>query len=158
MVWTDPVTKDRWEVVVSFAETGGRMEPVAVELRPEGRSAVLSGEVLRRVPWGRLIRDQRLRFTRMIASGEMRVAPGRLLRQSPAQLAEMFAPVRGRTRTVEAHEETARIYREAWQRGASPTKAVAEAQGVNYSTASKRVMAARRAGYLPAAIPGKARA
>lgn len=53
------------------------------------------------------------------------------------------------------YDEVARVYREAWDRGENPTKAVEEAFGLSYSGAAKRVLRARRAGALPPTRQGK---
>ena len=149
-----PSDEGRWSITFSWSEVNGRSEPVGVALDHKTNSSALTAEVLRRVPWGTLIRDTRAQLRKGSHAGD--VWPSAVL-GTRAGLAERFAPARGKAQTDEAHEAVATVYRRAWQSGERPTKAVADAFSISYSTASKRVAAARRAGYLPPAAPGKAR-
>jgi hypothetical protein len=88
------------------------------------------------------------------------------LRQTIAAVAERMAGLatdpEGDVRRIsfggatEGLEEVAVIYAVAYAVGIRPTKAVADRLSLPSSTASKRVMAARKAGLLPPATPGKA--
>ena len=62
-------------------------------------------------------------------------------------------PTRPRTRPLSADElqQVADIYRRGWNETGRPVEAVAEALNMPRSTASKRIMKARIAGYLPPA-------
>jgi hypothetical protein len=161
MEWNDAATGMNWDIEIEgWTDVDGRQEPIAMKISPAGfssrRATVtsgLTGEVLRRVPWGTLIRDDRVRLSKALRSGEVRTSAAL---GSTDELADRFAPARGRTRTPEALEAVATVYREAWHSGESPTRAVADAFQISYSTAAKRVAAARRAGHLPPASPGKA--
>ena len=53
------------------------------------------------------------------------------------------------------YAEVAEVYRQAWQDGRPPTRAVAEHFVISPSAAAKRVSRARQAGYLPLTTRGK---
>ena len=59
-----------------------------------------------------------------------------------------FGAHRGVALTPEDLQGIVAVYRSAWVERRPVTEAVAEAAGVSKSTAGKRIMAARRAGYL----------
>lgn len=97
--------------------------------------------------------------TAMLLDGESpqtRSAPYDVQTLEPMRLAQV--PLgRRRGRITEAHlEEVASVYRDAWERGENPTKAVAVHFGRPESTAADWVMRARKAQKLGKAQPGKA--
>jgi hypothetical protein len=84
-------------------------------------------------------------------------------RASARRAAKLFVkkpgtPGRPVTYGPEHFAEVARIYREAFEAGPAPTKAVTIKFDVSYATASKWVARARAAGLLPATERGRARA
>jgi hypothetical protein len=71
-------------------------------------------------------------------------------------LAEGLQARKGRTLTTGDLEVVADVYRAAWRQGANPRHAVAEQFHLSDSGAAKRIRAARGAGLLGPARPGKA--
>ena len=76
-----------------------------------------------------------------------------------APLASAVVPTRGRPDLGDDHyREVARVYLEAWNsHDPAPTVAVAQTFRIPKTTAAKRVVVARRCGYLGPAVPRWAR-
>jgi hypothetical protein len=70
--------------------------------------------------------------------------------------ADAFRPRKGRKITDDDLRIVADVYRTAWRQGADPRRAVAEQFHLSDSGAAKRIRAARDAGFLGQARPGKA--
>jgi hypothetical protein len=122
------------------------MELVGLEVRPE--SGRMVADDVRQLPLGGIIADARKHHT----AWYRRLADqGALPRETATEWAESWGPHRGRRISDAELERTAGAYLAAWRAGEPVTAAVAEALGLSSSTAGKRIMAARRAGLLPAA-------
>jgi hypothetical protein len=124
-----------YDVTIRYRWWEGRFDAVAVHV--DGREDyTVTGEVLRRVPVERLLRGH--------LAGSVRIPERLELRSKDAagELAEL------------AH--VAAIYRVAYLVHEPPARAVAEQLGISISTAGKKVMAARQAGFLAPATQGKA--
>lgn len=155
--WQAP-SGSKWRLEVTWATTDGRAEPVRlviqtvrsdsdwmvgkqVEPYPDEPMTAITATDLRAFPLASFLRGERDAFSSM---------------SSP--LAKVFDRRKGKRITDEELRQVAAIYREAWSLGGNPTDAVAEQMNMARSTAAKRVMAARAAGHLPPASPGKASA
>lgn len=139
--WPDPrgfwITL-RWDIV------NGRVDPVEVTITaPKGR--IVTREVLREIPLGKIVDESRVE---QIALAE-RAAKAAKTKQGKRDGHAYAAKLGGGLEVVAA------TYREAFAAGRSPIEAVAKELGIAESTAAKRVMAARRAGFLGQARPGK---
>jgi hypothetical protein len=140
-----------WRVIVEWEPIAGRLEPMSVEVSGEKHPA--RAEVLRRLPLATV-------FAAMLSNAQDRLhrtgefasrddwpdwMPDRELYE---QAAETFGVQRGRRLPDSLLARVAEVYREAWRVGRPVTEAVSDATGCSRSTASKRIMAARRAGLL----------
>jgi hypothetical protein len=170
-----------WEIVMQWAEVGGRAECVGMELRSYRRDYLsgkmwplprsdgpqpISSEVWRRVPMS-IIDDGRAGhadFLDVVARTERPRHPESL--EEIRAVRKLFTEPGGRGRklvgenghvlsAVQALTEVAAIYREAWRAGLNPTQAVAEALSLSRSAAAKRVRRARDAGLLPETTRGR---
>jgi len=153
-VWT--ITVDNWMLL------NGRYEPTGLTISLKSAHGwgdnwwpqPIGAALLRDLPIGRIITAQRAQL-----ADELRAESQQPDSQTERLELEADLLTRPRTRKWSEHEleEVARVYRDAQQFGA-PVKAVAERYGIAHSTAAKRVMAARSAGYLPPTVRGRSRA
>jgi hypothetical protein len=121
-----------WEMV------GDRMEPVAIRIvAPEGRA--LTAAYIRGLPIGKALRDMRAMY---VAEAEMYDEPG---------AAERYGSHRGVALSETDLRQVAEVYLQAFRVGEPVTAAVADAFQIPKSTAAKRIMSARRRGFLPPA-------
>ncbi len=163
--WDDPAGRT-WEVTVYWAEVDGRACVVGLdlhgfsgewgeELEPvvEGQPILtLSAALLRQVPFGRLA-DQSWResraFEEVMASATDDPVRALLELQAAIPPKEQGEPAGRPTKVGLSHLAlVARVYQQARAQRRPPTKAVQEALALSYSTAAKRVAAARRLGLL----------
>jgi hypothetical protein len=139
-----------WEVSIAWSDVGGRAEPVGYLVEsPAG--APLPPDLLRRLPMGGIVRHARREAARMLKELQSR-GLGLFDAEGLDHAARLEQAFSGRPGQL---QEVAEIYRQAHLVGDQPVTAVAHRQGVSKSTAAKRVMAARRAGYLGQALPGR---
>lgn len=132
-------------VTIVWTTLNGRLEPHKVTVQaPEGRP--VTAEALRSIPLGTIVTELR---TRVAAAHERRS-------RTSTSSEERARWLKVASQAGGALEPVAEIYREAHRAGLSPIEEVATALGVSKSTAAKRVVAARRAGHLGPAVPGKA--
>lgn len=172
--WRDPVTGERWNIGVVWAQLGGiRYEPIEITLRsasygtgPDGVSPLLSdvfpawprqgqprgmtADDIRRLPLGTLLADMRA--------------------ENAARWATIAEDEGDEDAAVAAREwvgriplpEVAQVYRDALRERGNPTQAVARRfaregeDELPRSTAARWVREARRAGFLPTAKQGVA--
>jgi hypothetical protein len=156
-------------VVIAWGRVAGRLEPVAVtiERRPDGELGVLNSDMIRRLPFGSLVKQ-----AREAAADENALVALPISAADAADLVDgiksLFEIDRSRvdkkfgdgikslstgSRRGSALDEdmlrnVAEVYRRAWGMGIPVTAAVAEAFHVARSTAAKRIMKARAAGLL----------
>lgn len=119
----------------------------------------LTATDLRRIPLARILRDAS-RASQLFAAA---LGPGVFGPPTPREARRIAAdpcrrPRRGSPITRQHLEEVAQTYRDAFQRGDRPTRAVQATFSVERATASRWVRAARDAGLLPPAEPGRATA
>lgn len=172
-LWPDP-RRGPWLIEATFGTVDGRAECIGVSIRSHrdtwvatddwlkgilpagsGPEAAAEGspdplpitsQVLRSVPLLKIAADLRQQWAdEVITAGR---ATERAIR----------AWKRPRDRASISLEDVARVYRDAWTRGASPTLTVADTFHISRSAASKRVARARSAGLLPATRQGRASA
>ena len=136
--WTDPVTKQEFEIGIKFTKISGMLRFTGISISSVD-NAVITVEVYRRVPIIQLMKD----------------ALANIL-PKPEFKATLTGAQRGATLPDDLLEEVARIYKDALNYGVSPIEAVAKAFSISKSTSAKRVMLARANGYLGKATRGKA--
>jgi hypothetical protein len=136
--WTDPVTKQQFDVSIKFTKIGGMLRFTGVGITSVDNNTI-TVEIYRRVPIVQLAKDA-------LAS----ILP------KPDFKATLKGAQRGATLPDDLLEEVARIYKDALNYGVSPIEAVAKAFSISKSTSAKRVMLARANGFLGKATRGKA--
>lgn len=160
-------TGQRFDVEVVWVEVDGRMEPLAVTIRSvrsrdsghEGGAEVpLSSALLREIPFGTIFKEQRSTGFRFALARSLKAREqSDAQTEARAQRQQKAFKAVGK-RTPEGLAAIAAAYRDAHLYGSNPVATVASKFNIPRSTAAKRVMAARRAGLLPPALPGKANA
>jgi hypothetical protein len=139
-----------FDVALDAELVDGRYECTRLEVSEREDGPPITSNALRTLPVGRLMREAaqisaRVRVgasTRRATTGGATLRDG-VLRRRPADEDEELLTV-------------ALAYRLAHACGEPPTNAVAEQLGIARSTATKKVMAARAAGYLGKTTAGKA--
>ena len=142
------VNRAVWAVETLWEEDQGRFEPTAVTVRSHLQSggAPVTAEVLRRLPIGTLHK-----VARKHASEQTDHCPSNPDRvESSALIDELsrIGPSRGSKLTDDELAQVAAVYLDAWRRGDEVTVAVKDHFHIARSTAAKRIMKARAAGYL----------
>ena len=122
-------THKNWVFRSVWRERNGRLEPISLELSHPR----MNGAAIRSLPLGTLLAQMR----QQIVADDIDQVFKTLGRQQ-----------RGRTLTPEVLSKVAQVYRLAYSQGEPVQRAVAEAFDVAPSTATKRIMAARKAGLL----------
>ena len=171
LLWPD-ARRGPWVIVVTWAGIEGRLEPVGLEIRGyrEGDAwprvlptrdqdpAVLATTTLRELPFATIVAD--LRRQRAAQHTDfidfLAAQPEYQAEADQASLRRLRAA--GTRRPTAWLAEVAEVYRQAWQDGRPPTRAVAAHFTISQSAAAKRVARARQAGYLPLTTRGKPRA
>jgi hypothetical protein len=171
LLWPDD-RRGPWLIVVTWAGIEGRLEPVGLEIRgyrEDGEDwppmlpardqgpPILTTTTVRELPFATIVADLR----REQARGHrdfIDFLAGQPEYQSEADQASLRRLRSAGTRRAAALAEVARVYRQAWQDGQPPTRAVAGHFTISQSAAAKRVTRARQAGYLPLTTRGKPRA
>lgn len=121
----------RWDVSLAFRAVRGSLILQAVEIASRNSRFSVSHSVLVELPLNDLVSDARKQ--------EFEAIVGRRF-SSDAH--------RGRAHSDEELQEVAEAYKEAVRLGVPVQNAVAETFNVSRSTAAKRIMAARKRGYL----------
>lgn len=177
VLWPHP-RRGPWWVVLNWAVVGGRIECIGAHVRSYRESGeawppelprwdeappVLTWETWRELPLRSIVRDIRQQFarseldlTRWLAGQPENADPAtqqRLAQEAAAAQYELAGP---NAHAPSVHEEVARVYQDAWQRGDPPTQAVAKHFTISPSAAAKRVSRARTAGALPKTTRGVA--
>jgi hypothetical protein len=158
--WDEPVRWGRYLFPRSVTATVGYLPNGLVDLEVaivDGRPACvgiwkhadgppLSGEFLRQVPIGRIVREI---ASRVAQEGDL--TPGRLrTRQEARRLAsKAYHPQRGRRLSDEHLEDVADVYRIAYNENRWPTETVMQKFGTSRATAGRWVAEARRRRFLP---------
>ena len=151
LVYKTLATHKQWTLAANFESIAGRAEPTSVLLtRSDGRPVTASH--IRSLPLGDLIQACRAMVTKT-ASALAKMPAGSVygLIDYMAPLNQPFTatgPHRGRSQTTEELQRVADVYRAAHQSNEPVTAAVKTAFCISASTATKRIMAARKAGLL----------
>jgi hypothetical protein len=136
--WVDPVTGKSFDVATKIQQVNGAYRMIGISIQSvDGEQ--LTVEQYRRVP-----------ISTLMKKALSRIAP------KPEMKATLKGAQRGSTLPDDLLEEVAQLYKQAVNYGNSPIAAIAQAFGVSQSTAAKRVMLARKLGYLGEAVRGKA--
>lgn len=181
-----PRPDGEWLLRLRWAAVGDRMECISFEvwrgaaqdtdptrwraLRGTRGPRAIKATAVRELPIATIIEQERARAATGLEAfadywgerdDEGRGAPelveyGR--RQAAALRGDSTQPRPGRpiAWTDERLREVARLYREAYTRGVSPTKSVAQRLDVTYAVAAKRVSEARKKGFLGETTRGRA--
>jgi hypothetical protein len=171
LLWPD-ARSGPWLIVVTWAGIEGRLEPVGLEIRgyrEDGQAwpavlpardqspAILATTIVREIPFATIVAE--LRRERAVQHvGFIDFLARQPENQSEADQASLRRMRAAGTRRHAQVAEVAEVYRQAWQDGRPPTRAVAEHFVITQSAAAKRVARARQAGYLPLTTRGKPRA
>ena len=136
--WKDPVAKKGFDVTIKLKKIDGFIRLAGISIDPVG-DFDLTVEMYRRVPiielWKQAVKQSM---------------------PKPEFNATLTGAQRGSTLPDDLLEEVATIYKDALNYKLSPIEAVAKSFSISKSTAAKRVMLARKHGYLGKATRGKA--
>lgn len=138
LLWKDPETNKKYYVSIHFVNVDGMNRFVGYKVLSVDDSQI-TVELTRRIPLIKLEKE-----------AKEKAFP------KPKFNATLQGAQRGSTLPDDLLEEVATIYKDALNYSVSPIKAVAEAFNISKSTAAKRVMLARKQGYLGKATRGKA--
>ncbi len=133
-VYTDSAGRS-WEVAVEYKIINGRPDVAAFTVRSSDLRAPISQRLLREIPLEAL-------FKKALATEVG------LLSRSPRARRSSTAH-QGRPHSDHELKSVADIYVSAFNARVPVQQAVANALGVSVSTAAKRIMAARKQGYIP---------
>ena len=122
-------THKNWVLRSVWRERNGRLEPIHLELSHPR----MNGAAIRSLPLGTLLAQMR---QQIVADDIDPVAK------------TLGGQRRGKPLTQQVLGEVAQVYKKAYSQGEPVQQAVAEAFDVAPSTATKRIMAARKAGLL----------
>ncbi|CAB4712103.1 unannotated protein [freshwater metagenome] len=172
-----------WQINVSWQQIQGRPEPVMVTLSSIGADGPLpnlsrpqptdrdgftyldqdpfavTAALIRKLPIGQHLATMRQMHARGLndEATALRSIGASDHAQHVADLAYRWGtPQRGAPLRLEVLTKVADEYRHAQRLGTNVYATIAAACGISPSTASKRIMAARRAGLLGPAVPGRA--
>lgn len=171
LLWPDQRTGP-WLIVVTWTNIEGRLEPVGLEIRSyrerEGGQAwppalptwdqappVLSTTILRGLPFATIVTDLRRERQEIHIAWVDGMAADPQWQSEPDQAALRRLRSAGTRQPTAALAAVAEVYRQAWQDGRKPTRAVAKHFVISQSAAAKRVSRARQAGDLPLTTRGK---
>lgn len=123
----------QWIVEVDFKITSGRIGISSLSISSIDGTTPLTRRVLRDLPLDQLFRKH------------MAIESKQLSKTKRKETGH-----KGRTHTEDELHEVAKIYMAAFQAHRPVQKTVADMFGISVSTAAKRIMAARRSGYITA--------
>ena len=147
-----------WTATFTWAEMAGRLEAVKITVVPNTAGSGIVPSDLRAASFANLLKAQRA-LIQQVFTMSAQALPDDPRRSEWARVGELAGKAKkGRPVSDDELEQVADVYREAYRMGANPVVAVADALKIARSTAAKRVIAARRAGFLPPATAGKASA
>ncbi len=126
--FTDEFGK-KWDVIITTKLIKDRQEIVSVKVKTTN-SAPVTRRVLASISLEELLRDELASMSPILKKSETRKS-----RQ-------------GKQHTEDDLREVAKIYNAARKARLPVQRAVADAQGISVSTATKRIMAARKAGII----------
>ncbi len=159
-----PDSDGPWEITLWWAPVEGRMECVGIDIRsfrqprkqhlvgsasqlPGTDPQAVSTSLLRSLPLGRILEAKRTDHAGLASE---------MFREEPSR--RWHAPKRRRAKYGPEHfAEVARVYREAFTRNRTPTRAVARHFEVSPTAAAKWVVRCRDLGLLPKTTRGRAR-
>jgi len=127
---------NRWKIGADFKSVGGRICVVGVSIWSPNRSTPLTRRVLRDIRIEALFKSQIAGETKNLS---------RTLRKYKSRSAHQ-----GRAHSESELKIVAEIYQSAVRAHEPVQKTVAKTLGVSVSTAAKRIMIARKCGYIPA--------
>ena len=136
--WKDPITKHGFDVTVRINKVDGNYKMTGLNIESADKQQI-TVEQYRRIPIIQLMKDA---LTKIAPKPEMGVT--------------LKGAQRGASLPDDLLEEVARIYKDALNYGLPPIPAIAKAFNISKSTSAKRVMLARKNGYLGKAVRGKA--
>ena len=123
----------QWRVEAELKTTGGRIGISSLSISSIDVRTPLTRRVLRDLPLDRLFREH------------LAIESKQLSKRNQKETGH-----KGRTHTKDELREVAKIYMAAFQAHRPVQKTVADMLGISVSTAAKRIMAARRSGYITA--------
>ena len=123
----------RWSVEVELKATHGRIGISSLSISSVDGQTPLTRRILRDLPLDELFRQH------------MAIESKQLSKRNQKKTSH-----KGRTHTEDELCEVAKIYMAAFQAHRPVQKTVADMLGISVSTAAKRIMAARRHGYITA--------
>lgn len=152
-VWkpfTSSTTADGWMIRTEWRILHGRPEPVSIRVHRADDDIPVTADLIRRLPLGAALaigRRQTAEYAVLTIAqarrGDLDVPEGNL-----PQFTQPVASQRGRRLTDDDLAAVASVYRAAWTGGLPVTDAVQRAFTLSRDGASKRIMAARKAGLL----------
>lgn len=143
-LWPDP-QRGPWELVLLWERRNGRPEPVGMKLLPTS-----SGEVVATLQTSTI---RNLKIAEIAAEERERLA---YVAPEPPSAEERIEGMR--ESTVRRLRRVAEIYKDAWQAGENPTKAVSRRMNITAPAAGNLVKRARDAGLLPPTTAGRPQA
>lgn len=136
--WVDPVTGNSFDISARIQLVGDVYRMVGFTINSVDLEQI-TVEQYRRIP-----------LSKFMKQALSKVAP------KPELEVTLKGAQRGASLPDDLLEEVARIYKDSVNYGNSPIPAIAQSFGISKSTAAKRVMLARKLGYLGKAVKGKA--
>lgn len=152
---TTATTKSGWVLLTDWRLVENRPEPVSIKISHQDASHALTADAVRRLPLGEVLATGRRQVAEYAAMTLNRIQGGELDAPS-GDLADYTRPIgskRGRRLSADDLSATAEVYRAAWTQGEPVTEAVQRAFTLSRDGASKRIMAARKAGLLEGVGP-----
>lgn len=152
--WWPDWKRGPWRVQMTWAELGGRAEPVGFAIEWAGSKNAaqpVTGDLLRKLVFGELVREHRAELAQtvqLLAAGK-----GKLAGIAKGQIPIYNAG--GGRYPPGTLERVAEVYRDAYRQGRPTTRAVMEAIGCTETAAYKWVRKAREAELLGPTLPGK---
>ena len=137
-VWKDPISKTEYEVTVGLDKMADHLVFSYVSITSLNGSPITI-ETYRKVPVVQFVQNARKNIT-----------------DKPVLATEESGSYRGSALSKTVLQEVARIYKESCNYGVPPIPNIAKAFKISKSTSAKRVMLARKHGFLQKAVRGKA--
>lgn len=144
LTWKDSESRG-WNVTLEWATVNGAPQPTGISIALARGEGTLNSSVLRELPIGALARYD-------LQHGAARVSSSR---PNPQPAPKDRGPQRGQSLDPKILDQVARLYQQAVTTGVPPAMLIAHQFAISQSAAAKRIMAARKAGFLGPASPGK---